>query len=64
MRNDARPMGRSQVADHKSPVEDHESAVAGLTSQVEPTERARDSSERKKRFVTDRDPGDEEESSR
>jgi len=63
VRNDARPMGQSQIASHQSPIA--HSAVGPAESAVEPTappENARDASERKKPFVIDRDPGDEESS--
>jgi hypothetical protein len=63
VRNDARPMGQSQVASHQSPIGSAHSPVEPPESAVEPAappEKARDTSERKKPFVTDRDPGDEE----
>jgi hypothetical protein len=67
MRNDARPVGADQaeVASHRPPLESQ--VGSSPHSPVEPTElpeRARDTGERKKPFVTDRDPGDEEQSSR
>jgi hypothetical protein len=53
-------MGQSNVAGHQSPIGSPHSAAEPIA----PPEKARDTTEQKKPFVTDRDTGDEEQSSR